>query len=164
MAWHNSDGLYVKFGTEEATVGVAGAYAATRQNERMVEVVITLTALADATETILSDTVTIPKGARITRVRVINQTAATGTNATMDLGLIDQDRTTELDYDGLLVNAPRTDWDDAGETKEYTIGVTGIGALCGTTLANTGLLTASYDTAAFTAGVIRVQVYYWMLS
>lgn len=163
MAWTNNDGLRVRFGTEEGEVGKAGFYAANRQNERMAEFVVTLTDLADATDLILSDTVTIPNGARIRMVRVINEVAATsGGSATIDVGLVDQDRSTAIDVDGLLVDAPIADWNAAGETKDYIIGVTGVGALVGTTVSNTGLVVASYDTAAFTAGRIRIQVFYYV--
>lgn len=160
--WLNSDGLYVKFGTNEATPGVAGEYGFfTDGDVHVLEVRISdLTTLTDSTQNILDQNVWLPKNARIEWVDVINTTAATGTNAVLDLGLQRFDQSTELDYDGLLADAPRTDWDALGETKHYMVGVTGAGALMGTVLANPGYLVATYDTAAFTAGAIKIRIGY----
>jgi len=159
MAWTNSDGLYVKFGKEEATVGTAGEYR-TPGLERITEVVITLTSLASAAAR-LDEHVTIPAGARITKVKVINEVAATGSGATLNVGFQRLDRSTELDYDGLLAAAVVADYNAAGETKEYSVGTSTVGALVGTTLAYTGYLTADYDTAAFDTGKIRVQIFWY---
>lgn len=161
MAWTNSDGLYIKFGTEEATVGTAGEYSIMVGPEHMTEAVITLTSLATSAAR-QNETVTIPSGVRITKVKVINEvTATSGGSATLNVGLQRLDRSTELDYDGLLVAAPLADYNLVGETKEYIIGVTGVGALVGTTTANPGYITADYDTAAFTAGKVRVQIFWY---
>jgi hypothetical protein len=161
MGWTNSDGLYIKFGTEEATAATSGMYNKL-DNEHEAEVVLTLTALGTSAARVGSETLVIPSGARITKVTVLNQTAATsGGSATLNVGLQRLDRSTELDYDGLLVTAPLADFNAAGETKEYIIGVTGVGALVGTTTAYPGYITADYDTAAFTAGVVRVKIFYY---
>jgi hypothetical protein len=99
------------------------------------------------------------KTSSLTEVEVTNEVASTGTNATLNLGLVRiTDASTEIDVDGLLVAAPRTDWDAAGETKLYRVGVTGVGALIGTATSYAGYLVADYDTAAFTAGRIRVTI------
>lgn len=158
--WFNADGLYVKFGTNEATPGVAGEYGfLTDGNVHVIEVRISdLTTLTDSTQNILDQNVWLPDNARIEWIDVINTTAATGTNAVLDLGLIRFDQSTELDYDGLLADAPRTDWDALGETKHYMVGVTGAGALMGTVLTQPGYLVATYDTAAFTAGAISIRI------
>lgn len=160
--WFNSDGLLVKFGTNEAAAGVAGEYGfLTDGNVHVLEVrLLTLETIPDSTQTILDENAWLPDNARIEWIDVINTEAATGTNATLDLGLIRFDRTTELDYDGLLANAPLTDWDTLGETKHYMVGVTGAGALVGTVLTNPGYLVATYDTAAFTAGSLWIRIGY----
>lgn len=158
--WTNGDGLYVKFGQNEATVGTVGEYD-TKGLERVVEAVITLTSLGTAAAR-LDETVTIPSGVRISKIKVINETAATsGGSATLNVGLQRNDRSTELDYDGLIAAAALATFNAAGETIEITNGSTGAGALVGTTTAYPGYLTADYDTAAFTAGKIRVQVFYY---
>lgn len=160
MGWYNSDGLYIKFGTDEATVGKAGEYE-TDGPQRMVELTISaLTSLGTAAA-IQDDHVVIPKNARIEKVEVITTTAATSSgSAALNIGLARTDRTTELDYDGLVAALAKTAIDAAGETNVLTVGSTGAGALIGTTLSYNGLLTADYDTAAFTAGAIKVRVYY----
>jgi hypothetical protein len=157
--WMNSDGLYIKFGTDEADHGVAGEYS-TLGPQRMVEAKLTLTEAA-LTAAIVDDNVWLPAGARIEKVEVIAETAATsGGAAVLNVGLQRQDRSTELDYDGLVAALALTAINAAGETNSLTPGSTGAGALIGTTLANAGYLTFDYDTAAFTAGVMKVRVYW----
>lgn len=155
MAWNNSDGLRVKFGKEEAVVGTAGELS---KDGDIHEVVFNLTLASLASSaTIIEDNLFIPKNARITEVEVRSTTAATGTNSTLNLGLKKRDYSTELDHDGLLAVAPLADFNTVGETKLYTIGVTGIGALAGTTLSESGYLVAWYGTA-FDTGVVQVKV------
>jgi len=164
QAWNNSDGLYIKYGQDEATVGKAGEFS-TLGDERQIYVELDLTTLG-ATDggTIVDDNVWIPAGAFIQKVKVVNRVASTGTGATLNLGLIKKDRSTEIDYNGLLAAAPRTDFDAIGETKEYSAGVSGAGALMGTATTYVGYLTADYDTAAFTAGKVGITIYYsWTL-
>lgn len=162
MAWINSDGLRVMLGSEEATAVLAGEYSK-MDMEHEVELTLTLTALGTAAARFGSETLMIPKGARISRVVVLTTTTATSAgSAVLNVGLQRHDRSTELDYDGLLAAAPLADYNLVGETKEYTIGVTGVGALVGTTLANSGYITADYDTAAYTAGVVRIKIYYFI--
>jgi hypothetical protein len=163
MAWYNSDGLYIRFGMEEATPGAAGEYR-TNGPQRMVEVDIpALSAIgAVATPTILDDTVVIPKNAFIEKVEVFVETAADSAadNATLNIGLIRTDRTTELDYDGFITAGAQTTIDANGDQMEYIQGSTAHGALIGTALAHNGYLTAGYGTAAYTAGAIKVRVYF----
>lgn len=156
--WTNADGLEVWLGTTEAEVTLGGELPS-EGDYRKWEFELTLTALADASALVpRTRSMLIPKGTFISKVTVQNLVAATGSGATLNLGLIRQNKSTTYDVDGLLVAAPRTDWDTAGETKEYTVGVTGVGALVGTTLANSGYLVADYETAAFDAGKIRVII------
>ena len=160
MAWYNSDGLYVKFGTETDTSVKAGEYR-TNGPQRMIELTITaMTALGTAAA-IQDDVTVVPKNARIEKVEIVTTTAVTsGGAAVLNIGLIRTDRTTELDYDGFVAAAALATFNAAGETVTITNGATGAGALVGTTLAYNGLLTADYDTAAFTAGAIKVRIYF----
>lgn len=160
MGWSNSDGLYIKFGTEEGTAGRAGEYS-TLGPQRFVELFIPDMTKLGLTAAIQEDNVVLPKGARIEKIEIITQTAVTsGGAAVLNIGLIRTDRSTELDYDGLVAAAALATFNAAGETVTFTNGTTAAGALVGTTLANNGYLTADYDTAAFTAGAIRVRVYF----
>ena len=160
--WTNNDGLYIKFGTTEATVGTAGELKEYGPL-RVVEVEIDYTMLATAAA-VMSDTVMIPNGARIERIQVVTETAwdSAGDAFVMNLGLIDQDRTTELDYNGFIAALPQASMDPAGEINEVIIGHTYVGALVGTTLSNTGLITADWDTAAPTVGKSVFRIYYYI--
>lgn len=161
--WLNSDGLLVKLGNTEAasldtTKGPAGELKAFGP-QRVSEVSLTLTTLNTSTQVIISDVLNIPKNARIEEVEVEVVTAATsGGAATLDFGLIRNDRTTELDYDGFVAAAALATINTAGKRLNLITGSTGAGALIGTTLANAGLLVAKAGTAVFTAGVLRIRV------
>ena len=164
MGWYNSDGLYVKFGTEEATPGKVAMYEGTWGPIQICEVFLDETKLtslsATAGATVLDYNTVLPKNARIEKVTTIVQKACTGTNAVLNVGLIRTDLTTELDYNGLIAGQILTTLDAAGERTEHVIGSTYVGALVGTTLAYNGYLVADYDTAAFTAGEIRIRIEY----
>ena len=160
MAWYNDDGLYVKFGTEEATVADVGNYNVSGP-ENMIELKIPdLTALG--TSAAIQDSgLVVPKNAFIQKCEIIVDTAATsGGSAALNVGLIRTDRSTELDYDGFVAAGAVATFAAAGNIVEYTQGSTGHGALIGTTLAYNGYLTADYDTAAFTAGALRFRLWY----
>ena len=160
--WVNSDGLFIPYGASEVTVVRVGEYD--YDTKHVVSAVVALASLplfnatTDSDVQILSDTVTIPNGALIEGVTITILKAITGSNANLDFGLVDQDRTTEIDFDGLLVA-----WDNStalGTIEVLVKGGQDIGALVGTKLTNTGLLTARADTADFTAGVVRLDVFY----
>lgn len=161
MAYLTADNLYLKFGTEKATATKAGEY---RNNGQLheVELKLDLTAL-NQSEVIQADVITIPTGARIAEVKVIAHTAA-ATGVAIDLGLIrSSDRTTEIDYDGLLAAFPLASMDATGETTVLTKGSSFAGALVGATTSQIGLISCSATTAtAFTAGLIYVTIKYYM--
>lgn len=166
QSYMDNTGLYRKYGPDKATASKAGEYVTTGAL-REVEVTITLSELT-ATETILADTTQLPAGARIHEVELLTVTAgATGT--AIDVGLIRSDRTTEIDYDGLLAAAPIAIFNLAGERTIFTAATTvpasatGTGALIGTTLSNNGYISASRtDATAFTAGVVKVIVRFFV--
>ena len=160
MSWNNPDGLLVKFGTEKATANIGGEYR-TNGHLREIEFKIDLTDLTQ-TETIQSDQVFLPSGARIQDLIVVCHTAA-ATGTAIDLGLIRTDRSTEIDYNGLLAAFPTANMNAAGEINTVDIAHTYKGALIGTTTSNVGYFTASMtDATAFTAGIIFVTIRYYM--
>lgn len=162
--WSNSDGLYIKFGTDEATLTKAGEYNVLGPLHTVELTIDALTALT-TTAVIQSDTAIIPDSARIEEVEVVVETAATsGGAATLDIGLVRTDRTTAYDDDGLVVALALTSIDAAGEKTVLRVGSTGAGALIGTTLANPGLLVASYNAAAYTAGKVIIRVRYYLVA
>lgn len=158
MGWLNGDGLYVKFGTDEATPAKGGA-TNIAGDRREIVFDLTLTEVT-ASSAILpgGDTLVVPKGARIEEVEVEVLTAATGATAVLNIGLVRTDRSTVYDADGLVAAAAVATLDTAGKRLNLIAGSTAAGALIGTTLANSGLVVVDYDTAAFTAGAIRVRV------
>lgn len=157
--WTNDDGLRVKFGNTEAAVTRAGELPPAGAN-RITEYKATLTALT-TTGQVLNDGVVIPSGARIEKVEVLAETAATsGGSATLDIGFIRLDRSTAYDDDGLVAALALASIDAAGNLVTIIPEGTSAGALVGTTLANAGVLVASYNTAAFTAGEVVVRVHW----
>ena len=158
--WLNGDGLYIRFGADEGKVQKTGEYEDSGYwgGEHFVEADISYTDLnAFGTDTILSDTVVIPNGARITKAEMYVITAFTsGGSATLELGTIRTDRSTTYDADGFVA---------ATAVASLTAGATiaGSGALVNTTLANDGLLTATVRTANFTAGRARLRVFWTMV-
>jgi len=168
MAYYDNAGLYRKYGTEKTVANKAGELR-NPGDIREIILKIDLTTL-DQTEAIQSDQIWVPKGARIVEVETFAQTgAATGT--AIDLGLVQADRTTEIDFDGLLAAAPTANMNSSGERSFYRVavtvptGLTGTGALVGTTTGTTspGYITCSRtDATAFTAGVIIVTIRYYM--
>ena len=188
MSWTNSDGLYIKYGGEEVAIARGGEYAVGQGANLVYEFAINGGTLASGKGDVLSATygvlgeatgtetgsfgVVLPKGLRITEVETFVETAFTSSgtigSAVMSVGLKREDRTTELDHDGLLatgftgtVGGLAT----AGSMITTRVGSTGAGALIGTTLANDGVIVVAntaHATHPFTAGrlIVRVRGYF----
>lgn len=156
--WLNDDGLYRKFGTSAAEHNNGGEYRLDGP-EHCIEIDIDLTALTQ-TETVQSDTIFFPKNARITKVEVVTKVAA-ATGVAVDLGLIQTDRSTEIDFNGILAAFPTASMNVIGETTVLYNGTTYAGALVGPTNSTSGYISASATTAtAFTTGEILVRIYW----
>lgn len=165
QSWLNNDKLYLKYGTSQADLNVAGEYHFDGP-DHMFEVKIPDLTKVTATDGsyILDDSFRLGKGWRIRRVEVITDTAATGSGAVLNIGIVRSDRSTEEDFNGLVAAIPQTSLTPAGKTTTLNAGDTYAGALIGANTASTaasGYLTADYDTAAFTAGAVRVRVFYY---
>jgi hypothetical protein len=160
MAYFNSDGLLLKYGTERGLPTQGGEYK-TYGRLHEIEIQIDMTKLTDPTETIQSDVTILPSGVIIQEVEIDVKTAA-ATGVAIDIGLTRLDRATELDYDG-IVAALATASIAAGKKIVITNGSTSAGALIGgSALANPAYISASRTTAtAFTAGYIVVTIRYW---
>lgn len=159
QSWYNNDGLQLFYGVDKTTTEAAGEYR-TNGPLREIEVRIDLTSLATGSQTILSNTVFFPK-MRVEEVTLEVQTAATsGGSATLDVGLISTDRSTEIDYDGFIAAEVLTAINTAGKRITYVNGTSKAGALIGTTTATVGHLVAKAGTAVFTAGVVYVRIKY----
>lgn len=159
--WTNNDGLYIKYGTTEGVSGRGGEFDF--DGEHLTEFTLNLTDVpAVSAPLVVGETSSIPKGAILTKAEVFVLTASVGTNANLDLGYVDQDRTTEIDFNGIL--AASDDWHTgaAGTTTTFVLGSTEAGVLLGKPVANTALISANYDTAAFTDGRLRIRLYWYI--
>ena len=168
VTWMNSDGLYIKYGPNEGVSTMkAGEYETCDSGLQIIEVTLDLTKLTQ-TNTIVNDAVLFPKYGYVAWIETVAVVgAATGT--AINVGLINRDRSTEIDYDGFLAAAPTANMNSAGETSRYQQAVTvpttltGVGALIGTEVTTAGggyICAARTDATAFTAGVIKVRIGY----
>jgi hypothetical protein len=173
--WTNSDGLYIRYGDDEAEVAKGGQYS-TDGSLHEVEVQLAFTDFDSATYALPHSTdsfgVVIPKGARIEEIETVVTAAFTSSgtigSSTLGIGLKKaSDRSTELDHDGFTTaSATGTVLGLATVgTKTITrVGSTGAGALLGTTLAENGVLVLANTAHAshpHTAGAIRIRIRYF---
>lgn len=159
MAWMDNAGLYRKYGTEQTVPEVGGEYR-TVAELREIEFKLDLTKLTGTATNIKgTDNIFVPTGFVVEQVEVVVDVAAVGTGATLDVGLIRTDRTTEIDYQAFVKALAQTSL-TAGNKITIIKGSTGAGDNVGTGVAlpNIGQLTANYGTAAFTAGVVVVRI------
>lgn len=158
--WHNEDGLYIRYGTEEAEIGKGGEYRTDGQF-RVVEVVFNLSSLSE-TETVLDRNIILPQDVVLYKVEVIADSAS-ATGVAVDVGVVRLDNdATEIDYDGILAAYPAASMSAVGETNVLTNGSSNAGALVGTLISATypSYITASRTTStAFTAGRLRVKLF-----
>lgn len=159
QTWLDNGGLYQKYGVDQTTSGTGGEYR-TNGAMREIEFYLNLVTLTE-TETVVDDNIFFPAGVKIQEVEIYVETAAaTGTG--IDIGLVRTDRTTEIDFDG-IVAASLTGTLTAGAKLLLVKGSTSVGAYItnGTSTPNVGHITASRTSAtAFTAGLIKVRVRY----
>ena len=162
MSYLNKDKLLIKFGTENAVPNQAGEYSFDGPRHCIEINIPDMTKIVSTNGgSFLSDQVFFPKNARIESIEVISETACTGTGAVLNIGLISSaDRTTEIDFNGIVAAIPVTSLATAGQYTHLHEGDTYAGALLGTTNSTVGYLVADYDTAAFTAGAVKMRLYY----
>mgnify|MGYP001825607377 CR=1 FL=1 len=162
--WTNSDGLVVGFGTHSADNDVTAVKGGTRKT---LEVEYDLANLADtfAAANKKPQDVVIPRGSILIRGTVQTLVAATsGGSATLDIGLWGVGLTTEVvdDADGIVADISIAEMTSIGEVHICdgaliaTAGQTAVGA---TSLSDV-VVAPSYETAAFTAGRIKLTLEY----
>ena len=150
------DGRYRKYGVTKAVPTTAGDYLS-YGDTRMIELQIDLTTLT--TSAVIQNDVTIfPTNSFIEEIIVDTETGATG-GTSFSVGLVQHDRTTAVSTTAFLSAVPIADHTTAGQRKSYTIGVTGVGANVGTTVANLGYITA-LAAGTYTAGKVKVRIKY----
>lgn len=178
MAWQNTDGLYVKFGKEEAALSRGGEISNSSKHE--LQFVVDWTDLLSATYSLLGSVstltgsgaslgVSVPEGARIEAIETVVLTAFTSSgtigSSTLGMGLKKlSDRSTELDHDGFTTASFVGGVLDAVGERTYVVpGVTGAGALIGTTISENGLICVANTAHAshpYTAGKLLVRLFY----
>lgn len=162
--WTNSDGLVVGFGTHSADNNVAAVRGGT---EKTLEMEIVLTDLVDTFAATNKDpqAVVIPRGSYITEAYIQTLVAATsGGAATLDIGTWGVGLTTEVvdDADGLVADVTIAEMTSIGEVHVLDgalVGSSGQTAVGATSLSDV-VIAPSYETAAFTAGKVRLTVKY----
>ncbi len=157
--WVNSDGLEVKFGTEQYDPSQGGALGNVGGDGELMEVIVRGDEVPTADAPINID-IQIPDGAFLdTATLYVTEAFLSAGAATLDLGIFSDDGDgtyTVVDADGI----------DAAVAKATLVADAKIvcdGALIGTTLdTNTRNLVLSYGfgTAAFTSGEARLVVKY----
>lgn len=177
--WVNSDGLVVRFGSDEGDK-ILGGSISTRDGKVMYEINIPYTEIASATDAVVGSVsgtsngsrgVMLPKGLRIEAIETLVTAAFTSsgtvTSSTLVLGLKKaSDLSTELDHDGFLTSSfVGSKLDAVGERNYQEVGTTGSGALIGTTLSENGVLSCSNSAHAshpYNGGALRVRIFgFW---
>ena len=166
--WTNSDGLVVGFGKHSVDNDVPAVLASNGGAEHTVTCEITLAGLPDtfAATNRKPQEVVIPRGSVITSAYVVVKTAAAGPG-TLDIGLWGTNDSVD-DADGIVADITQAEMDTAGEVHvcdgslvldsggTAAAGVNTVGAT-----ANSDVVIApSYETSAFTDGVILLTVTY----
>jgi len=159
--WFDNDGLYRQFGVTKAVPEVGGDYH--REGEyRILEYFLDLTTLTPFTTVVIpSNTAFIQNGIFVESVDVIVETAGAGATATLNIGLINNDRATVDSATG-FVNAMTVATLVQGANLHLVVGSAFVGGYVGAAAGTpvTGYLIATANTANFTAGKIRVRINY----
>ena len=153
MSYTNADGLYILTDADQGSVQMNGVTAVGTRKTLVVESP-DLSTLTDTTWTPQANDAFIPAGALILKSTLVVDTAATsGGSAVLDVGLF-QKAGTVIDDDGIDAAIAV-----AALTADAVIDNDGadVGTRVGSNDAYVGF---TYDTAAFTAGVVKVIVEY----
>lgn len=169
--WLNDDGLFIRYGSEEAANARGGEIS--MPNQHVVEFDIDYTDALSATAAILgradgSYGVKVSEGARIEEVEIVVLTAFTSSgtigSATLEIGLKKVSDETDLDADAFTTTSfVGSSLDAVGEKTVIRVGSTGAGSALGTTLSESGLVAvrnSAHASHPFTAGKARVRVVY----
>lgn len=164
--WTNADGLKIDLGVTEATsqntsYTQAGEYKSLGSN-RVQEQTIDLTKMAAfGSVTILNDKTFFGAGWVPEMVEIETIVAATGATATLSVGLVkNSDRTTAISATAFVNAAAIATFAAVGTRLTLTAGSTAAGANIGVATTFDALWTVTVGTANFTAGKIKVRVYY----
>jgi hypothetical protein len=157
MAWTNSDGLVVRFGTERADSINSGVNA--ESPLKSITHSFTYADVADTdTAAPAEDAPAIPAGAVITRAVLYVTDAFVGATGVLDIGL-KVAAGTNTDDDGILSTGIAT-IDVDGDTVVGDGALVASADLTGVAFTENQYLMTTWDTAAFTAGAAKLVVEY----
>jgi hypothetical protein len=164
--WVNSDGLNVGNGTHSSDNNCAGVVSV--GNLITVKQEITLADAVDVavTGTALPQAHVIPRGSIFESATVQTLVAATGSSSTLDIGTFSRGLATEVvdDAIGILDAGTIAEMTTVGEIQvcdgSFLPKVTGVTGMAGAISNSDVVIVYSWDTAAFTAGVILLTVTY----
>lgn len=179
--WLNSDGLAVKFGTDQADIARGGVIL--EGSKHCVEFDLLYTDCLSATASVVGSApangvydgsygIMIPKNARIlgTNILVTKAWTSSGTigSSTLVLGLKKwSDFSTALDEDAFTATGfVGSRLDAVGERTYVEIGTTGVGSGVGTTISENGVVCVANSAHAshpYTAGTARIRIEYIFL-
>ncbi len=157
--WNNSDGLQVRFGTLDAQHPPGVIPSRGPQTEIVYTIVGTELPDTNLTGEIISHGPVIPAGALVTSATLDITTAfdSAGDAGTLDIGTYKVSDGTALDADGIDADIAQGDIDAVGDQIACD------GAHVGGALITADCyLGATYETAAFTAGVGTLVVKYFV--
>src|SRR6266704_4042667 len=159
--WQNNDGLWLKYGTSKIVPATAGEYqypGEYRMSEFFIDLT-TLPAFGTAGIPVGADIAKIPSGAFIEQVEVECELAGAGATATLNVGLVGNDRATVASATG-FVNAMTVASLTQGSKQILVGGSTFAGGYLGTAAGtpSSGYLWVTANTANFTAGKIRLRI------
>lgn len=166
----NADGLTQKYGTAEATISKAGEMRSDG-GTRLIEVNIPDLTKLSATQTnpsILDAELFLPKAAFVRRIQIIcTTTSTTGSSSLLNLGTVKRDTLTEGDFNGLIdsYDIGTSGAQTAGVEKDLIGGTSGVGVLVGATSGTDAggyYICASSETAVWTAGALKIRIFYDM--
>jgi len=176
-SWTNSDGLFLQFGTSKATAETWGDYQQPGGN-RLIEGYINLATISTAvatTVTPISNTLFFPQGQNlfIEKVELITEVATSATANALNVGLVQDDRSTVPTggASAFVAAATSTAFTTAGTIVSYTAGTASAGGFIGVynTQWNTntsgtnsvgGYVTAYLSGTSSATGLIRCRIYY----
>ncbi len=164
-SWLNEDGLAVDFGLDEARYAKVTEYREDGPARCLEVTMYDVSQYATGNDYVLSSKVSLPKGARITKVLVgpsITDFASSG-SGTVSIGTIDKDQASNGDNDSIILTASVAEMNN-GEVYPSVSGTQPSpvdGALVqGVALTSAKFLTITIGTAVFQAGSGTVRIWY----
>lgn len=155
--WLNNDGLELKYGIDKTKADLVGEFRYDGP-VRCLEidlVAVRMPAVA-SNSVVIEDTNSLPKGAVIERIEIVKYTTFVGSGATLNIGLIDTDRSSNASANALVDAATIAELNAGGTNVAGWVGA-GVNAAA---LTAPKLITWEVDTAAITQGDGELRIYY----